>query len=213
MWVWDATTPDAPPRRVTEAKGYERFGSFTAGAGDAREVYYLSDAHGEMAEVWSYDLASGARRRVFAAPGDVELVSFSSRGRYRVTSTNIDGHSVLQLVDTRSGAEVTLAGLPRGEVLEVSFAPGEDRLALYVSSDRAPRELHVWDLARGSHRRLTRSLGAAIDPRHLVDGEVVRFASFDGLEIPAILYRPHGAGPERRAPAMVWVHGGPGGQL
>jgi dipeptidyl aminopeptidase/acylaminoacyl peptidase len=40
----------------------------------------------------------------------------------------------------------------------------------------------------------------------------VRFPSFDGLEIPAIYYRPHQASLENPAPALVWVHGGPGGQ-
>jgi dipeptidyl aminopeptidase/acylaminoacyl peptidase len=39
----------------------------------------------------------------------------------------------------------------------------------------------------------------------------VRFPSFDNLEIPAILYRPHQAASEK-VPALIWVHGGPGGQ-
>ena len=41
---------------------------------------------------------------------------------------------------------------------------------------------------------------------------MVRYASFDGLEIPALLYRPHGASAESPVPAMLWIHGGPGGQ-
>jgi dipeptidyl aminopeptidase/acylaminoacyl peptidase len=41
---------------------------------------------------------------------------------------------------------------------------------------------------------------------------VVRFASFDGRQVPGILYKPHGAGPESKVPALLWVHGGPGGQ-
>ena len=34
----------------------------------------------------------------------------------------------------------------------------------------------------------------------------------DGLDIPAILYRPLDASPDTRVPAVVFVHGGPGGQ-
>jgi dipeptidyl aminopeptidase/acylaminoacyl peptidase len=41
---------------------------------------------------------------------------------------------------------------------------------------------------------------------------VVRYPSFDGLAIPALLYRPHGASADAPVPAIVWVHGGPGGQ-
>ncbi len=46
----------------------------------------------------------------------------------------------------------------------------------------------------------------------MVDAEVVRFESFDGLEIPGLLYRPHGASADNPVPALVMVHGGPGGQ-
>lgn len=41
---------------------------------------------------------------------------------------------------------------------------------------------------------------------------MVRFKSYDGVEIPGILYRPIEATPEQKVPALVWVHGGPGGQ-
>ena len=46
----------------------------------------------------------------------------------------------------------------------------------------------------------------------MVSAEVVRYKSFDGLEIPAIYYKPHNATAEDKVPALVWVHGGPGGQ-
>jgi dipeptidyl aminopeptidase/acylaminoacyl peptidase len=41
---------------------------------------------------------------------------------------------------------------------------------------------------------------------------VVRYPSWDGLEIPAILWRPQPAATDNPVPAVVWVHGGPGGQ-
>jgi dipeptidyl aminopeptidase/acylaminoacyl peptidase len=51
-----------------------------------------------------------------------------------------------------------------------------------------------------------------INADDLVEAEVVRYPSFDGLEIPAILYKPHNVKPGDEAPAVVTVHGGPGGQ-
>ena len=53
---------------------------------------------------------------------------------------------------------------------------------------------------------LTDSLSPGIDPRHLVDVEVVRFTSFDGLVIPALYYRPHAGSTDEQIPALVWVH-------
>ncbi|HAA15934.1 MAG TPA: S9 family peptidase, partial [Cytophagales bacterium] len=40
----------------------------------------------------------------------------------------------------------------------------------------------------------------------------VRYPSFDGLDIPAIYYKPQQATADNKVPALVWVHGGPGGQ-
>ena len=46
----------------------------------------------------------------------------------------------------------------------------------------------------------------------VVDSQVVRFESFDKMVIPNILWKPHQATADAKAPALVWVHGGPGGQ-
>ena len=41
---------------------------------------------------------------------------------------------------------------------------------------------------------------------------MVRFKSFDGMVILSIYYKPHVATPQNKVPAIVFVHGGPGGQ-
>jgi dipeptidyl aminopeptidase/acylaminoacyl peptidase len=40
----------------------------------------------------------------------------------------------------------------------------------------------------------------------------VRFKSYDGVEIPGLLYTPRQVAAPAKAPALVMVHGGPGGQ-
>jgi dipeptidyl aminopeptidase/acylaminoacyl peptidase len=59
---------------------------------------------------------------------------------------------------------------------------------------------------------LSSTLNPAINEQDLVAGEVVRYPSYDGLEIPAILYRPRQASPDTKVAALLDVHGGPGGQ-
>jgi dipeptidyl aminopeptidase/acylaminoacyl peptidase len=51
-----------------------------------------------------------------------------------------------------------------------------------------------------------------MDIDDLVEASIIRYASFDGLEIPAVQYVPHQATTSNKVPALVWVHGGPGGQ-
>jgi dipeptidyl aminopeptidase/acylaminoacyl peptidase len=72
--------------------------------------------------------------------------------------------------------------------------------------------LYVYDFSKKALRQLTWAASSVIDERDLVEAEIKRFRSFDGLEIPGLLYRPKNASPQNKKPALVWVHGGPGGQ-
>ncbi|MEE4161923.1 MAG: alpha/beta fold hydrolase, partial [Woeseiaceae bacterium] len=75
-----------------------------------------------------------------------------------------------------------------------------------------PSDIYLVDLLADTATQMTDALNPAIDRDDLVSSEIVRYESFDGLEIPATLYKPHGASAENPVPALVLVHGGPGGQ-
>ena len=85
-------------------------------------------------------------------------------------------------------------------------------MAFYHDGARSPANLFVYDFATKELTKLTESLNPEIAPADLVESRVVRYKSFDGLEIPAILYPPHETGGQKKLPAIVRVHGGPGGQ-
>lgn len=179
---------------------------------DSRRLVYLTDEHGEYQQAWSYGVTDSALAPVIIADWDVVAVWFSHNGRYRASAVNQDARTVISVLDTSTGKEVDLPELPDGDIADVSFSRSERLMAFYVNSDTSPSNLHVLDLETGQERQLTHSLNPAIRQEHLVDGEVVRYKSFDGMEIPALLYRPHDASAQNKAPGLVWVHGGPGGQ-
>jgi dipeptidyl aminopeptidase/acylaminoacyl peptidase len=85
-------------------------------------------------------------------------------------------------------------------------------MRITAGDSRAPSDLYVYRFEDGTLTRLTENLNSEINIDDLVEGEVVRYASFDGLEIPAILYQPKQCDADHPCPAVVWVHGGPGGQ-
>ena len=85
-------------------------------------------------------------------------------------------------------------------------------MAFYVNGDRSPSNLYVHDFNTHRTKQLTQSLAKEINPADLAEAEVVRFKSFDGMVIPSIYYKPHGASATNKVPALVYVHGGPGGQ-
>ena len=102
--------------------------------------------------------------------------------------------------------------MPAGDLRNVRFSADESYVALIVNADDSPSNIHVIDLDDGNSHQLTSALNPVIDQSHLVTSEVIRYKSFDGVEIPSILYKPHGASADNRVPALVFVHGGPGGQ-
>ncbi|HEX8643653.1 MAG TPA: S9 family peptidase [Allosphingosinicella sp.] len=201
---------NAAPRLITEHQGNVEYGPYTF-TPDGRSLVYATNEHGEWNQAWTYDLASGRRERLVAADWDVMNVSYSPSGRYRIHALNADASSQVTITD-RDGREIRLRGIPAGDLGGIRFNRDETRIAFTVASDTSPSDIFVADLATGAARRLTTALSPRIDERQLVEGRVVRFASYDGLQVPGILYRPREASAGNPVPAIVLVHGGPGGQ-
>jgi dipeptidyl aminopeptidase/acylaminoacyl peptidase len=174
-------------------------------------LYYLTNDGGEFTRVRRYELASGRHEDVESADWDVAYTSFSHDGRYRVTGVNADARTQIRLHDTQTGRLVPLPKLPEGDITSLSVSRSGRRLAFYVNGDRQPSNLWVWTIGEGEPRRLTDTLNPEIDPLDLVEAEVVRFPARDGLSIPNVLFKPQQAA-SGKLPALVWVHGGPGGQ-
>jgi dipeptidyl aminopeptidase/acylaminoacyl peptidase len=181
----------------------------------SKRLFFMSDEGSEFRRVRTYDLASGKMSDHETANWDISFTSFSRDGRYRVTGVNEDGKTAIRVVEVAAnGSEkpVTLPKLPDGELRAVTFSRTGARMAFYVNGDRAPSNLFVHDFATREVKQLTEALSKDINPVDLVEAEVVRFKSFDGMVIPSIYYKPHGASATNRVPAIVYVHGGPGGQ-
>lgn len=177
---------------------------------DGKALLYATDAHGEFIQAWKHYIETGADLPVVEAAWDVSDVGFSRTGRYRYVTLNADGRTSLEVTDTRTGRRVTMRGLPAGNVEDVRFDEAEKRLVVALSSDTAPTDIYLVDLAGGQARRLTAALNPEIREADLIEATSVRFMAPDGVEIPALLYRPRQASAHCPAPALVWVHGGPG---
>ncbi len=179
---------------------------------DSKQLIYGTDEFGEFTQAWTHDLATGKKAELIKADWDVMFVTYSATGRYRVSGINQDASTVLTILDQTSGKPVVIKGIPAGDIGGVRFNRDETTIAFTVASDTSPADVFVADLATGEAKRLTTNLNPEIDETALVEGEVVRYKSFDGLEIPAILFKPKTASADAPVPAVVDVHGGPGGQ-
>ena len=178
---------------------------------DGTKLLFVSDSGREFAALRSHDIASGAKSTVFEQPWDVLGADYSKGGKYLTVYVNEDSRFQARVLDATTLAPVTLRDMPTGLVRGISVSPDDAALAFYASDGSVPEELHVTSFD-GTPKRLTNALYSGIRREDLVVPTVVRFKSYDGVEVSGVLYRPHQASPDAKAPAIVKVHGGPGGQ-
>ena len=132
-------------------------------------------------------MASGKKSLLIAEDWDVMYVSFSPSGRYQISAINNDASTDVTLIDLSSNKEMTLSGIPEGDLSQIRFNRDESGFVFSLNQDTSPSNLYHIKLG-GTPKKLTNALNPEINDMHMVEGEVVRFSSYDGVEIPGILY-------------------------
>lgn len=175
-------------------------------------AYLATDKGSEFSYYLAYDFISGKSSKVNTPNWDVSGISFSPSGNYRTLRVNRDGLTEMELMDFTTGKPVSLPELRGFNISRPVFSADERKLLVSAGNSVSPPDLYIIHLPDGRTTRLTHAMNPEINPAHLVKSRVIRFRSFDNMEIPAMYYAPHQANSKDPAPAIVWVHGGPGGQ-
>jgi len=175
-------------------------------AADGSGFYLLTDDRREFMGLAFFSIASGTHEWIETPHWDVEGVAASIDGRYLAWTVNEDGLSRLHDRPLPSGTLVDLPDVPSGVISTLTAALGGDKLAFLLSRPDHPNEVYVLDLAKDSLIQITHGFLGGIDPQDLLTPEVSAFASVDGRDIPALLFRPSGPGP---FPVILAIHGGP----
>ena len=174
--------------------------------------YYATNADSEFSYLVKYNLNSGKSEKIFEDKWDVNYMGLSENEKYRIVFVNDDGKNKVLLFDHKTGKKIDFPDLKDGDVQNVIISNSENKLLLTVGSSTSSPNLYLYDIPTKNLKQLTSTLSRQIDQNDLVKAEVVRFKSFDGKEIPAIYYKPLQASENNKVPALIWVHGGPGGQ-
>ncbi len=183
-------------------------GEFTP---DGRRLLMLSDEKSDVARLVEFDLASG-RKTVVAdgGPWEIEAFDLSENGRLLAYSINQDGRSRVVVADVLTRRALPQPELPVGVLVDLKFSPDALRLAIGLNSATAPADVWTWNIAEASLVRWTHSELGGLKSADMVEPTLVRFASFDGRQIPAWIYRPKVA--KSPTPVIIDIHGGPEGQ-
>ena len=174
--------------------------------------FYTTNYDSEFYYLMSYNLKNGERSTVYKTNWDVAFSYLSKNNSYRVIAVNEDAQNKLSIKNMSDQSDLNLIGFENMNINSVGFSEDEKLLRVSAGSPNSPGDIYTYELSTNKLNKITSNLNSNVNPKDLVNAEVIRYESFDGLEIPAILYKPHSASKKNKVPALVWVHGGPGGQ-
>ena len=209
MYLLDLTTGEI--KHISEHEGDATYSPSDFSLDD-QYLYYISNEGSEFTYLSSYHLETEEKKTVYEADWDVSYAYFSYNEKYQVIGINEDAKTVVKVRDAASGEAVTMPDFGNRDISGVSISRSEKLIRLAAGSPTSPGDLYMHQFGEEDFTRLTHSLNKEINEEDLVAGEVIRYPSYDGLEIPAILYKPHEATAKNKVPALLWIHGGPGGQ-
>lgn len=179
---------------------------------DNKYLYYITNKSKEFKYLVQYDITTKERKIIYETNWDVMYSYLSDKETYRVIGVNEDGKNKLIVKNNATNENIEFPEIQDGDIKGVGFSESEKQIRLTVGTSKASNNIYVYNLVTKDLKKLTNTLSSELNADNLVSAEVVRYKSFDGLEIPAIYYKPLNATKNNKVPALVWVHGGPGGQ-
>ncbi|HSC27069.1 MAG TPA: prolyl oligopeptidase family serine peptidase [Vicinamibacterales bacterium] len=175
---------------------------------DGRSIYAVSARHGDVQRLWRGDAAGGNWIAVTAEADPIDEYDLSPDGRQAALVVDRGAATELRVIDVATGRSRVTPALPPGVVSGVTWHPGGAEVAFNFAGARTFRDVYSLVVESGLLERWTASEIAGANLETLPDAEIITWKSFDGLEIPGVLYRPSPrfSGPR---PVMINVHGGP----
>jgi dipeptidyl aminopeptidase/acylaminoacyl peptidase len=197
--------------KMTEISEPGKPGNYFASgfSSDNSYLYYTTNAGSEFSYLVRYEIATGKRETIYQANWDVSGSYLSENGKYLAILINEDARNVLKLYEAASGKEIKYPMIRGANILDLNIADSEQKIMLTIGTSKTTGDIYECNIGDTTLKKLTNAMNPEINPDDLIEAEIVRYRSFDSLEIPAIFYKPLTATRKNKVPALVMVHGGP----
>ena len=176
---------------------------------DGEKLFVVTDAGAEFRRIKTIDLGTGEMELVTEHPWDVQAMDRSPDGSLLAYTINAAGIAELHFLNLETGERPETPELPAGLIGGLRFSDDGERLAFSHVYAGSPGDAWILDMSNGELVRWTESEVGGLDTSRFKAPELIRFNSFDDLEITSFVHRPEGEGPH---PVIISIHGGPEAQ-
>jgi dipeptidyl aminopeptidase/acylaminoacyl peptidase len=130
-----------------------------------------------------------------------------------VWTENVNGYSNIFIKNTQNGEVQEIPEISKkGVIGQVKISSDGKRIGLIMTTPGSPSNIYVVDMQTNMVDRLTESLLGHIPDRKMIQPELIKYKSFDGLEIEALLYRARQSidnNSNEKCGVVLSIHGGP----
>ena len=212
---------------------YEQKSKFIVGPWSVNQngFYLLSDLNREFMGLAFYNIDTSKLEWILTSPYDIELIDISLDGKLLLWTENVDGYSKLYKKDmvNQEIMEITPTikknnkSMPLNGVIEdLKLSTNGKRIGIMMDMPTSPTNIYLIDLEKNEEdsncTRVTTSLYGNLSDDILVKPQLIRYKSFDGLEVSAFLYVPNNTfkkineKDKVKYGAILSIHGGPTAQ-
>jgi dipeptidyl aminopeptidase/acylaminoacyl peptidase len=210
--LWTVDTTSGLKRELTPRSDKQVAYGAAAFSQDGRGVYLTTDRDFEFQRLAYTDLATNQTDYLTSdISHDVTSLSLSDDGRSLVFLTNEEGISRAYLLDIASREYQRIDGLPEGVMSGGVWHNNNRHVAFNVNNARSATDVFVLDVTSKTVTRWTESELGGIAKSDLREAQLIRWKSFDGLEITGFKHRPADRFTGKR-PVIISIHGGPESQ-
>jgi dipeptidyl aminopeptidase/acylaminoacyl peptidase len=228
--IWVLNIENREMVKVVPSRDDMQKGRFTVGPWslDGKGFYVISDLEREFANLAFYDTEKSKLEWILTPQHDIELVDLSSDGTTLAWTENVDGYSSIFTKNLRNGQVEEITNLSSiGVIEDLKLFPDGKRIGIMMTTPTSPSDIYAIDRDmdkeegknnnnnnnKNNIQKISHSFLANIPESQLIKPDLIRYKSFDGLEVSAFLYKPNSVNNKsKKLGAVLSVHGGPTAQ-
>jgi dipeptidyl aminopeptidase/acylaminoacyl peptidase len=174
---------------------------------DESAFFFTQDQGKEFLGLAKYLLADKNSKYVLTPEWDIDGVAIDNDAKRLAIIVNEDGYNKAKLYDPLTLKELPY-NFPSGNITTTHFSQDGSRLALSIGDSCHATDVWVLEFDTGIARQITHS-PQGVPSAVMVESELIHYESFDGLSVPAFVYRPKNVPENTKLPVIIDIHGGP----